>query len=421
MRSIFIVLDSLGIGGAPDADRYGDSGANTLGHIAAHAENGGADYTGLRQGPLDIPNLLALGLGKAMTEASGLRLASLRSDLPLRALYGSATEISLGKDTPSGHFEMTGVPIKTDRLMFPHQVPAIPGSITDHLIKVCGLPGILGNCHASGTEIIELLGGEHMTTGKPIFYTSDDSVMQIIAHEDTFGLKRLYELCEAARQMKALNKLGRVIARPFLGDGKDTPFRRTYNRRDFALACPQPNLLDHCIDAGISVSAIGKVGDIFAHRGISKTIRAGGNDDITDKLVSAIKDDSDNALIFANLVDFDSEYGHRRDVAGYAAALERFDLRLPEIISALRPGDLAVLTADHGNDPTFPGSGHTRERVPVIFFGPGIKAGKCGIRESLADMGQTMAQHLGLVPVQYGTAILAAPAASSLFEPRPSP
>ncbi len=405
MRSIFIFLDSLGIGGAPDANQYGDTGANTLGHIAAEAAIGQADRAGLRQGPLIIPNLLSMGLGAAMKQASGLDVASLEYGTRSNAVYGSAQEKSVGKDTPSGHFEMTGVPVVFDWLMFPRAIPAIPISVTDHLMKTCDLPGILGNCHASGTEIIEKLGKEHIATGKPIFYTSADSVLQIIAHEESFGLERLYELCLAARQMKELDALGRVIARPFVGDDDKHPFRRTYNRRDFAIPCPESNLLDYAVGAGISVHAIGKVGDIFAHRGISETIKAGDNNDITDKLVSVIANSDDNALIFANLVEFDSEYGHRRDVPGYAAALERFDKRLPEIVGAMRPNDLAVMTADHGNDPTFPGTDHTREQVPVIFFGPEVKAGNCGIRESFADMGQTMARHLGLAPLQNGTAI----------------
>ncbi|MFZ5608800.1 MAG: phosphopentomutase [Pseudomonadota bacterium] len=403
-RAVYIVLDSLGIGGAPDAARYGDEGANTLGHIALACAQGRADVAGVREGPLCIPHLARLGLGNALETASGVDLLARREGVT--GLYASACERSLGKDTPSGHFEMTGVAVRFEWMTFPRTVPAFPAWLTERLIAQAGLPGILGDCHASGTEIIAELGARHIASGKPILYTSADSVVQIAAHETHFGLERLYDLCARVRGYPELEAMGRVIARPFVGDGATTPFTRTYNRRDFAQPCPAPNLLDDAVAVGIPVIAIGKVGDIFAHRGISKVVKAGGNEAVVEALIATLAQAPDPAIVFANLVDFDSAFGHRRDVAGYAAALEAFDRRLPEIEAGLRPGDLAVLTADHGNDPTAPGTDHTREQVPAVFFGPQVSGGGAGVRETFADMGQTFARHLGLPSLREGAALL---------------
>lgn len=404
-RAIYIVLDSLGVGGAPDADSFGDVGANTFGHIAEACENAQADKPGLRAGPLKVPNLLRMGLGAAMTQASGLKLASLATDGDYTAAWGSAIEQSYGKDTPSGHFEMTGVPVRFDWLMFPRENPAFPAWLLDFLQKEADVPGFLGMSHASGPEIIDRFGLEHMESGKPILYTSADSVLQIAAHEESFGLERLYELCAIARAHPELEMLGRVIARPFIGDGASQPFRRTFNRRDLAMPCPGDTLLDLAVAAGQSVTAIGKVSDIFAGRGITKKVTAGDNEDIVGKLIASIKSDDQSGVIFANLVEFDSEFGHRRDVPGYAAALEWFDTILPEIRAAMQPGDVAVITADHGNDPTAPGSDHTREQVPAIFFGAGVHPANLGVCDGMADIGQTMAQHLGLGPLGEGKAL----------------
>lgn len=403
MRAVYIVLDSLGVGGARDAAHYGDEGSNTLGHIALACARGEADVDGLRIGPLHIPNLIRLGLGDALNVASGFDL--LKSKSGIEGIATSAQEQSKGKDTPSGHFEMTGVPVMFDWKTYPKTVPAFPNDLIDRAIADGELPGILGNCHASGTEIIAELGDEHIRTGKPIFYTSADSVVQIAAHEEHFGLERLYRLCELLRGYDNLRSVGRIIARPFLGDGKAQPYKRTYNRRDFAQPCPGENLLDKAVAAHIPVTAIGKVGDIFAHRGISKVVKAGGNPAITDALIKALYEEPSPGIIFANLVDFDSEFGHRRNVPGYAKALEDFDKRIPEIEAALKPGDIAVLTADHGNDPTWEGTDHTREQIPAVFFGTNMDSRVIGARDSFADIGQTFARHLRLNALEHGQAI----------------
>jgi phosphopentomutase len=267
------------------------------------------------------------------------------------------------------------------------------------------LSGVLGNCHASGTEIIQRLGEEHVRTGRPIVYTSADSVFQIAAHEGSFGLEPLYKLCELARELLAPYDIGRVIARPFEGDAA-SGFRRTTHRRDYALPPPEPTLFDAVQAAGGEVIAVGKISDIFAHQGVSRSVAAYGHDELFDATLAALAGAGDGALVCTNFVDFDMVYGHRRDVFGYAAALEHFDQRLPELLGALREGDLLVLSADHGCDPTLPGSDHTRECVPALAFGPGIAARAIGRRESFADLGQTMAEHLGLPPLAAGHSFL---------------
>ncbi|RIY00950.1 phosphopentomutase [Aureimonas flava] len=395
-RAILIVLDSFGIGHAPDAADFGDSGADTFGHIRAAALAGRADRAGLRKGPLAIPHLERLGL----LAAAGL------DDGPAPAgLHGAAEEISRGKDTPSGHWEIAGVPVRFDWGYFPHTVPCLPSALVAAIVREAGLPGILGDRHASGTEIIAAEGERSLRTGMPILYTSADSVLQIAAHETAFGLDRLYALCEIARRhVDALN-IGRVIARPFLGETAAT-FRRTGNRRDYAVPPPEPTLLDRALAAGRRVTAVGKIGDIFAHRGISEVRKGNGNMALFDALLGAVDEAGDGDLVFANFVDFDSVHGHRRDVAGYAAELEAFDRRLPELAVRLRDGDLAILTADHGCDPTFPGTDHTRERVPVLGFGPGIRPRSIGTRPTFADIGESVAAHLGLPHGPHGASFL---------------
>ena len=323
----------------------------------------------------------------------------------MKGLWGTAEEISNGKDTPSGHWEIAGVPVRFDWGYFPHEIPAFSDELLNAIYKKGNLEGSLGNKHASGTEIIAELGEAHVQTGQPIFYTSSDSVFQIAAHEDHFGLERLYALCEIARDLVDPLNIGRVIARPFVGEKAET-FERTGNRRDYSVLPPEPTLLDRTVAAGGRVLAVGKIGDIFAHQGVTEVRKASGNAAIGEATLKAIEDARDGDLVFSNFVDFDMLYGHRRNVAGYAAALEAFDRFLPSLAARLQPGDLCLITADHGCDPTWAGTDHTRERVPVLAFGPGIGAGSIGIRKSFADMGETIADHLGIPADADGTSFL---------------
>ena len=404
-RALIIVLDSFGIGAAADAPAFGDAGSDTLGHIAEACAAGRGDKAGLRAGPLRLPNLDRLGLGAAAEASTGRRLPSLGADGPPTGVFGYGIETSKGKDTPSGHWEIAGVPVAFDWGYFPETVPTFPRALTDALIREANLPGILGDRHASGTTIIAELGEEHILTGKPICYTSADSVFQIAAHETHFGLDRLYEVCLIARRLCDPLNIGRVIARPFVGETA-ADFKRTANRRDYAVPPPEPTLLDRVVAAGHRVFGVGKIADIFAHRGVTDISKAPDNDKMFDAMLAALDRAGDGDLVFVNFVDFDSSFGHRRDVPGYAAALEAFDRRLPELMPRLRPGDLAVITADHGNDPTFRGTDHTREHVPILAFGPGIAPRAIGGRRTLADMGETVAAHLGLAPGKHGTSFL---------------
>ena len=403
-RAFLLVLDSLGIGAAPDAEKFGDIGSDTLGHIAEACARGEANALG-RSGPLTLPNLTRLGLAAAATGSRGAAVPGLEQVTRPTGLHGFASEQSLGKDTPSGHWELAGVPVRFEWGYFPSTIPTFPVDLTEAIIDEAGLPGILGDRHASGTEIIAELGAEHIATGKPIFYTSADSVLQIAAHEAHFGLERLYDLCRLARRLIEPYNIGRVIARPFVGE---TPsgFRRTGNREDLAVPPPAPTLLTLHEAAGGSVISIGKMGDIYAHQGTGREVKADGNEALFDTLLAETEAAPDKALVLANFVDFDMLYGHRRDIAGYAAALEAFDRRLPSFEAMLKPGDLAVITADHGCDPSWPGSDHTRENVPVVGFGPGIAAGDIGHRDSFADVGQSLAAHLGLGPLPEGRSFL---------------
>lgn len=401
-RAFLIVLDSVGIGGAPDADRFfngdlPDSGANTLAHIAQACAAGQADDG--RSGPLHLPHLDALGLGSALALATddpapGLGVAP-------TGLFGAAAEVSPGKDTPSGHWELAGVPVPWDWHYFPDDPVAFPEALMAETAQACGAGGTLCNRHGSGTQVIEEFGAAHIESGWPIVYTSADSVYQIAAHEEHFGLDRLLALCEAMAPRLHEMKVGRVIARPFVG-APETGFARTGNRHDYAIAPPSPTLCDWAKKAGRDVHAVGKIGDIFSMQGIDD-VRKGTDAVLFDHLSDVMDTARDGALCFANFVEFDSLYGHRRDIAGYARHLEWFDAQLPRLISRARPGDLLLFTADHGNDPSWPGTDHTREMVPVVGYGLGARnIGRIGF----ADVAASIATHLGIQSMGPGRSFL---------------
>lgn len=391
-RAFLVVMDSAGIGGAPDAETFfnggvPDAGANTLGHIAQACAEGGAEDG--RSGPLKVPHLVSLGLGAALELASGLRATGLEGKIT--GTWGAATEMSRGKDTPSGHWELAGLPVPWEWHYFKDVSNSFPPELVAQLAALAGTDGILGNCHAPGTAIIEDFGPQHLKTGFPICYTSADSVLQIAAHEESFGLDRLLELCAAMAPIAHDMRVGRVIARPFVGDA-DTGFTRTPNRRDFAIAPPAPVLSNWVQDDGRKAYAVGKIGDIFSMSGFDE-VRKGTDAQLMGHLADLVEDAEDGSLTFANFVEFDSLYGHRRDVSGYARALEWFDAEIGRILTRLRAGDILVLTADHGNDPTWVGTDHTRERAPVLIAGQG--AGRLG-QIGFVDVATLVARHLGL-------------------------
>ena len=394
MARVFLtVLDSVGCGGAPDAADFGDQGSNTLGHIIKACAEGKAEED--RSGLLQVPNLDRLGLGAAVRLASGIDTPGLVAEPVGR--WGAATEVSRGKDTPSGHWEIAGLPVPWDWQYFPDRVPAFPDRVVARVCQLAKVEGILGNCHAPGTAIIEEFAAEHIRTGWPICYTSADSVFQIAAHEQHFGLERLLTLCRELAPLLHEMKVGRVIARPFVGDPVQG-YTRTPNRRDFAIEPPSDTLCDHVSRGGGKVHALGKISDIFSGRGIDSHFKGKGDESILNHLLTLMGEANDGALVFTNLVEFDTLYGHRRDVSGYARALEWFDGRLPELLAMMRVGDLVIFTADHGNDPTWRGTDHTRERVPVLMAGAG--SGGIGLC-AFADIGATAAAHLG---VRFGPA-----------------
>lgn len=399
-RVCILLMDSFGIGASMDAARYGDAGADTFGHIVQACQGNKANIEGIRSGSLQLPNLAALGLYHAAIASSGKKLIDLTTFPEPQALYGYAVEQSLGKDTPSGHWELAGVPVTFEWGYFPDTPSCFPKKLIETLIEKAHLPGVLGEKHASGTSILEELGEVHLQTGKPIVYTSADSVFQIAAHEESFGLEKLYEICEIARCLVDEYQIGRVIARPFIG--KPGSFKRTGNRRDYATRPPAPTLLDDLKRANREVIAIGKIADIYSHQGPTQTIKADGNMALFDATLEAIKTAPAGSLVFTNFVDFDSSYGHRRDVAGYAHALEQFDARLPELQALLKPDDVVVIAADHGCDPTLPGSDHTREHIPVLMFGKNIPSRFIGRRDSFADIGQTIADYLSIPSLKHG-------------------
>jgi phosphopentomutase len=373
-RICLIVLDSAGIGEMPDAAEWGDAGADTFGNI-------------LKTKRVELPNLQKLGLGN-IRPLDGVPAI----DEPIGS-YGKCALKSNGKDTTTGHWEMAGIVLKK---AFPTYPNGFPAEVIDRFVAEAKLPGILGNVPASGTEIIKELGEEHVRTGKPIVYTSADSVFQIAAHEEVIPIDRQYEICEIARRiLDGEHKVGRVIARPFLGQ-KAGDFKRTENRHDYAVAPPAENLLPLLKENGLNVVCIGKIASIYDSVGVTEDLTAKNNDQAIDQTVSALNAES-RGLIFSNLVDFDMLFGHRRDPEGYADALAHFDSRLPEIFGAMRDGDLLIVTADHGNDPTFRGTDHTREYAPLLVYGKSARPGvDLETRESLADIGQTIAENFGL-------------------------
>lgn len=396
-RAIILVVDGFGIGSAPDAKAFGDTGANTFAHVAQSFRQ----RTGK---PLALPNLAGLGL-VAATKAVSHEVFSLKDETPRSGAYGAAAQISTGKDTPSGHWEMTGVPVMYDWGYFPKTPDCFPAAFIDELTRLTGVPGSLGRCHASGTDIIRDLGEEHLRTGKPICYTSADSVFQVAAHEERFGLDRLYEFCATARELLYAANIGRVIARPFVGsDAAD--FKRTGNRRDYSFEPHNPTLLDVMTKQQMTVAAIGKISDIFAHRGITNSTKATGLPALIDATIEKIKTESDNTLIFTNLVNFDQDFGHRRDPIGYADALTYFDQRLEDITAGMTEQDLLLITADHGCDPTWVGSDHTREYVPILAYRHGINSVNLGARTSFSDVGQTLAGFFNLPPLAHGESFL---------------
>src|SRR5215204_1067656 len=373
-RIVLMVLDSAGIGEMPDAAAWGDAGADTLGHI-------------LESRTVNLPQLQKLGLGNIRP----------LKDLPAVenpvGNYGKCTLKSNGKDTTTGHWEMAGIILKK---AFPTFPKGFPPRIIDEFVERARIPGVLANVPASGTEIIKQFGEEHVRTGKPIVYTSADSVFQIAAHEEVIPIERLYEICHVARELlDGEDKVGRVIARPFVGETAET-FKRTENRHDYAVPPPADNLLPLMKDNGLDVVCIGKIASIYDSMGVTEDLTAKNNDQAIDQTINALNAES-RGLIFSNLVDFDMLYGHRRDTEGYAKALEHFDARLPEILGAMHEDDLFVITADHGNDPTKEGSDHTREYAPLLVYGKSAKNGvNLGTRQSLSDIGQTIAKNFGL-------------------------
>ena len=397
-RAIILVMDSFGVGATADAEKFGDVGSNTLGSIA-RIRDASAD------GPLKLPNLARLGLFEAGRVSAGEYPAGAEKEADIIGAYGCAAELSSGKDTPSGHWEIAGVPVLFDWGYFSDKTNTFPAELLDKLIERADLPGVLGNCHSSGTTIIAELGDEHVRTGKPIVYTSADSVFQVAAHEEAFGLQRLYDLCDIARELVDDYNIGRVIARPFVGDSPEN-YVRTGNRRDLTTPPHAPTVLDKLVEAGGDVISIGKIADIYAHQGITQKVKASGNAALFDATLDALGEAPDRSIVFTNFVDFDMLYGHRRDVAGYAAALEYFDERLPELLDLMREDDLLIITADHGCDPSWEGTDHTREHIPVLAYGRGVSPGSLGKRETFADIGQSLAAFFELPPMDYGTSFI---------------
>jgi len=413
-RAIILVLDSFGVGYSNDAEDFGDIGANTFINLAQY-------YFEKEHKVIQLPHLGVLGLHELSKQASSAKTwqnfaASLTAAnkniddfyfAPQQGAYGYMDEISTGKDTPSGHWEMAGVPVLFDWGYFDKKTDSFSGQLITAINEKTGFNGMLGNCQASGTDIINALGAEHISTGLPICYTSADSVFQVAAHEEHFGLDNLYTYCEQVRELldDADLNIGRVIARPFIGTDK-SDFARTGNRRDYSVLPPDTTVLEKITNSGGQVISVGKIADIFAHQGISVKTKATGIDALVDATINHIDTAANNSLIFTNLVNFDQDYGHRRDPVGYAQALEAFDLRLPEIIKQMHADDVLFLTADHGCDPTWPGNDHTREFVPLLSYHHLVQSVPLGQRATFADLGQTIAELFNVEAMAYGTSFL---------------
>ena len=392
-RVIWLVMDSFGIGGASDANKFGDKGSDTLGNISKHHK-------------LKIPNMSSIGLLKAY-ELNNKKTLPIESCKNIKdcSFWGVAKEASVGKDTLSGHWEMAGVIMDIDMRYFEKKIPTFPDEIINEIKKKSGIKGVLGNRHAGGLEIIESLGEEHIKSGYPIFYTSADSVLQIAVHEEYFGLEKLYNLCEITRKVSDKYNIGRVIARPFTGDRR-SDFKRTKNRKDYALRPSGKSILEIALEHNKSVIGVGKIDDIFGGHGISKKVLAYKLDGLIDATLQQMNELNSDGIIYTNFVDFDMEWGHRRDTDGYAKGLEYFDKRLKDIIDNLKDGDFLIITADHGCDPTFKGSDHTRENVPIFGILKGKNLGEIGIRNSFADMANSIAEHLSLPSTKLGSSFL---------------
>lgn len=390
------MMDSFGIGGARDAAKFDNLGADTFGHIV------------IANGGLRIPNLHRLGL-TALSKAATGQTPDIgiqpKSNIDIGCISAHMSELSVAKDTTSGHWEMAGIPVLKDWGYFKADYPSFPAELIEKICREGKIDGILGNKAASGTVIIQELGEKHIKTGKPIFYTSADSNIQIAAHEDYFGLDRLYKLCEVAYKYVKPYNIARIIARPFVGE-KAGQFTRTANRHDYSVLPPAPTVLDKLRNAGGNVIAIGKINDIYAGCGITKAIHASGLEELWDITLEQVMTSPENSIIFTNFVDFDMYWGHRRDAKGYAEGLEYFDERLPDIIPLLREDDIVFITADHGNDPTYKGTDHTREQVPMLLFGPKIVSRFAGESRTFADIGQTIAKYFDLEPFKHGTSFL---------------
>ncbi|WP_367670503.1 phosphopentomutase [Sodalis-like secondary symbiont of Drepanosiphum platanoidis] len=408
MKRVFIlILDSFGIGSSADAIKFGDLGSNTLGHISEYCQNEFLNKK--RKNILKLPNMVKLGLLKVLKKSSGIfPIIGKNKKSNIVGAYSYAQEISSGKDTTSGHWEISGVPILNNWGYFIKNKNSIPKKILNKIIIDYNLPGFLGNCHASGTDIINKLGIEHIFSKKPIIYTSKDSVLQIACHEKFFGLKNLYNLCKITRKILTDGNynIARVIARPFLGN-KPGEFERTKNRLDISMIPPEETVLQKFInEKNGNVIAIGKISDIYANVGITKKILSTGTKDLFQSTINEIDKSKNNTLILTNFVDFDSLYGHRRDVYGYAKELEIFDSLLPKLIKKIKSKDMLIITSDHGCDPTWHGTDHTREYIPILIYGLNIKPGFYGKRKTFADIGQTVANYFNLSPMKYGQKIL---------------
>jgi phosphopentomutase len=386
-RAFLFILDSFGIGNALDAAAFGDDGANTFQHIADRMA-------------LHLPHMASLGLGLAAASAGGRNPFP---DAKLIGQYGHAHEVSQGKDTITGHWEIAGVPVPFKWHYYPDTDQSFPQTLLDEITTKAKIPGFLCGTHASGTQVIEVFGEEHLRTGKPIIYTSADSVIQIAAHEQHFGLQRLYDLCKVARDLTYDIRVGRIIARPFVGASAKT-FTRTGNRKDYAITPPAPTLLQVASDAGRHVISVGKIGDIYGHVGTGEEVKVSGNAAMMERVISLMPSLRDGGFLMTNFVDFDTNHGHRRDPIGYGKLLEAFDAELPRVFAEVKEGDILVLTADHGNDPTWKGTEHTREQIPIMIYGAGV--GTVGDRKSFADIGQSIAKHLGLKSLGAGTSFL---------------